>query len=388
MRFMYISNGEMGLYDGVSAKPVVSQRVEQFARTLKQLEAQHAWKTEGSGAQFMHMSNPYAGAASRQRGWVTGLVGRDGDILYAVDLGGETGGVYTKDPEDPDAAEGLVTSAVGFLARDLICAGESIYAALNQGAESHIIRMNPVSGQYDILTDGDTQERHPFLSADGGTLYFDMRGLARDEQRRLLARGPSAIAGLNLRTGEIREVHLDENLEFSKYTESEDGTRRMLVRPYKAPSSKVNPLGCLIAPFSALAGFIHVFSAINAARKGKEPPMQASNGTAARQRGASMMVDGVDIDLNKAVEENKKHGESYPGIIPWSWRLVRILDDGTQETLRHGVLDYTPLPDGGYLYSNGSQVLRADADGTVHPLFKAELATDLIPLEEKETQKT
>lgn len=381
MKLVYVSEENLGLFDGTKAAPVASQRIEQFARTLRQLEEQHAWKSEGAGAQFMNQSNPYARASKRLRGRVTGVAAHDGGILYAVDLGGETGGIYFKDPLHPDVPEGLVISAVGFLAKDLIKADGALYAALGEGDESHIMRLDPATGRYDVLTMGDTRERHPFLSPDGEVLYFDMCGYARDEEQRILARGPSAIAALNLRSGEIQEVFAHASTEYLKYTLAPDGTRRMLVRPYK-PKADAQPLGCLLAPFSAIVGFVHVFSAINAARKGKKPPLSTSGFEAAKSSNAPLMVDGVPIDLKKVASENKKHDEPYPGLIPRDWRLVRILPDGTQETLQNGVMDYAPLADGGYIYSNGIHVVHVDAAGASHMLFRTPLVTDLTPMDD------
>ena len=105
VKIMYISNGSLGMYDGSNARPVASQRVEQLARTLRQLEQQHAWKTEGEGAKFMHQHNPYANAAEQMRGKVTAVAPHHEGIIYAVDLG-RTGGMYTK-----ILAAGIATAA-------------------------------------------------------------------------------------------------------------------------------------------------------------------------------------------------------------------------------------------------------------------------------------
>ena len=42
MKLMYISDGEMCLFDGADARVIPSQRVDQYARTLRELEQQHA----------------------------------------------------------------------------------------------------------------------------------------------------------------------------------------------------------------------------------------------------------------------------------------------------------------------------------------------------------
>lgn len=379
MKLMYISNGEMFLFDGCKPRAIPSQRVEQYRRTLRQLETQHAWKSEGTGAQFMQKSNPYANAENRYPCEVTGCIPHKGGVLYSVSLGHETGGFYTKNPYDPDEPEGLVFSAVRLYVRDLTRCGGDVYAALDCAPESHVIRLDPDTGRYEQLTEGDTVERHPF--AADGVLYFDMRGYARNSDQQLVGLGPSAIATLNLLTGEIEEHFSDTETDYLKYTEAPDGTRRMLVRPHRSGKSAANPLGCLLAPFSAIMGFVHVFSSINAARNGKKPPLKTSDGEAAQTMDNRLTVDGVLIDLKKIDAENKKHGDEYPGLLPRDWRLVKINPDSSLETLQHGVLDYMPLPDGGYIYSNGAHVFRVESDGTRSMLFKAHLATGFTLLD-------
>ena len=381
MKLMYISNGQMSLFDGAKTAEIPSQRIAQYIQTLRQLEKEHAWKSEGSGAQFMHQSNRYANAAENAVGEVTGFVHYDGRIVYAVNLGHETGGFYRMDPADPDAPEGLICSALRLYAQDLTVHGREIYAALREAPEQHIIRLDPATGRYQILTEGDAVERHPFIAADGSKLFFDMRGIARDENQHLAAVGPSAIVSLNLRTGEMTELFSDPELDYLKYTEASDGAKRMLVRPHKQAKGGGNPLGCLLAPFSAIAGFVHVFSAINAARKGKQPPMAISEGEAAKPADGKLTIDGVLVDLDRVQREQKQHGDEHAGVVPRDWRLVQIGPDGTLKTLQHGAMDYAPLSDGGYVYSNGSHILRASPDGKRTVLTKAHLASCLTPME-------
>lgn len=379
MKLMYIANGSMGLFDGSKTSAIASQRVDQFARTLRQLEQQHAWKTEGEGAKFMHKSNPYANAAERMRGRVTAIASCGEGVIYAVDLG-QTGGVYSKNPLNPEEPEGLLYSAVGFLAQDMYPFKDGLYASIREGVESHIACINPETGKYDVLTEGDTRERHPFVSADGRTVYFDMCGFARNEEQQIIARSPSAIAALDRSSGEIQEIYSDSDTNYLKYTESMNGARRMLARPYKNSSTGRNPLGCLLAPFSAIEGFIRVFSSINAIMKRKEPPMAAASSEAAQHRDEKLIIDGVPIDMKQLTREQEKHGDEYAGIVPRDWKLVSIRPDGTQETLQHGVLDYLPLDDGGYIYSNGAFVFRVDAAGRRSLLFKEHLASDFVLL--------
>lgn len=381
MKLMYLSGGAMHFYDGARTHEIPSQRVEHYAQTLRQLERQNAWKTEGEGARFMGQYNPYLNASEHLRGSVTGVAARESHVLYAVDLAGETGGVYSKDPLNPEAEEGLITSAVRFHARDLHICGDALYFALGQGVERHIARMDAESGRYDVLTEGDTDERRPWPSPDGSVICYDVCGYARDSEQRLLGCGPRAIVSLDARTGEVQELFSAEDREYLRYTESADGVRRMLVRPYKPNRGGGNPLGCLLAPLGAISGFIHFFNSFNEMRKGKRPQVQAGNGEAARTPEEKLVVDGVVIDPKQLARE-RRGDDPYAGLIPQDWQLVEIQPDGAQTVLRGGVLDYLPLPDGGYLYSNGAHVFQVDAAGERRMLFKAHIATDFALIAE------
>lgn len=380
MKLMYISCGEMFLYENGKVRAVNSQRAEQYVRTLRQLEQKYAWKTEGEGAKFMQQSNPYANAAENARALVTGIVPHEDGIIYSIALSGAAGSMHTKYPFDPESPEGLVTSGAAFQPRDLHPAGGKLYFSLQEGGESHIACMDPGTGRYDTLTEGDALERHPFAMA-GGSICFDMRGLALDENHRPIGVGPSAIAEMTP-SGDIRELYVSEDSDYTKFTEAADGTQRMLVRPYKPVSAKANPLGCLLAPFYALAGFVHVFSSINAARKGKQPPLKQAGAESARPMEDKINIDGVSVDLKQLAREQKQHPDEFSGLVPRDWTLVSILPDGSLKTLQHGVLDYLPLNDGGYVYSNGRHVIHVSYDGQRSLLCKAQLATDLILLPE------
>ena len=60
--------------------------------------------------------------------------------------------------------------------------------------------------------------------------------------------------------------------------------------------------------------------------------------------------------------------------------LLRIDPDGKETTLRHSVLDYTLLPDGRILCSNGAHLLLLDGSQETE-LAKVKLAHDLTLLE-------
>lgn len=78
--------------------------------------------------------------------------------------------------------------------------------------------------------------------------------------------------------------------------------------------------------------------------------------------------------------QNQQAGDKYPGICPRNRVLLRIDPDGKETVLRHGVLDYTLLPDGRIVCSNGTHVLLLEGEQQTE-LAKAKLAHELTVLE-------
>ncbi len=376
----YIARGDMGIIKNGKADSLPSQRLIQYERILRSLEERHAWKTEGAGAQFMGRHNPYAGL-SDQKGRVTALAASGGQLIYAAATG-ESGGIFRKDPGAAAAQEGLLFSGASFFIDDLDARDGVIAASLYQPrGECHIAVFTEGKAGYDLLTEGDTLDRHPFLRPNAEAIFYSSAGYARDEQNRVLGVGPYGVYKLFPESGRVEEVFADPALNCLKYRETVQGDRYMMVRPYRQSASGTSFKDMLLGParlLQAFGGFLNLFSM----RYGGKP-INSSGAAPAQAKEKSqreLFIEGNLVEADRNLKENQRRGEANPGIVSGDWRLARLRDDGTLETVRRGVLDYALLPSGGFVYTNGKYVVACDAAGGETALLKDELVTRLAVL--------
>lgn len=380
---IYVAKGGMTLVQDGQIRPLKSQRIAQYERTMRVLEEKHEWKSIGQGAQFMGQHNPYAGA-SAQKGTVTAAAPYRAELLYAF-LTGQTGGLYLKNPLDDEQTEGLVLSSQTFQANDLCTRGQLIAASLNDiRMEKHIVLFKDAQSGYTQLTEGDSVDRYPFIAKDAQTLYYSSAGHARNAEDALIATSPYAVLSLTLSTGNVETVYEDAGRDCLKYMADETGGQYFLSRPYKQPArpgvlDRLKNL--LMIPVYIFKGLALFGKMTKAAGGGDTPRPAFSGGAGAKQREKQeVMIEGQLLDIAQQLHENEQRGEKYPGIVPKDWQLVRLKNDGSLETIKHGVLDYALLPSGGFVYTNGKYVIAVDTRGGETVLAKDTLITKVAVL--------
>jgi hypothetical protein len=383
-RIVYIARGDMGIIQNGAASPLPGQRLMQYERIVRSLEERHAWKTEGAGAQFMGRHNPYAGL-SEDKGRVSSAACMGGRLYYAA-ITGESGGIFIKDPSDPAGQEGLRYSGASFFIQDMDALDGSIAVSLMQPrGECHIAVLKDGKAGYTFLTEGDTVDRHPYIQPGSGVVFYSSAGYARDAQNVILGLGPFGVYKLAA-SGAVTEVYADPAMNGLKYREDAKGNRYMMVRPYKQPSSGPSAKDMLLGPvrlLQAFGGFLNLFSL----RYGGKPLQSGGDAPAqAKQKSErDLVIEGNLVQAERNMRENQRRGDVNPGIVPGDWRLVRLKDDGTLETVKRGVLDYALLPSGGFVFTNGKYVIACDAEGKETVLLKDELVTRVLVLPEENT---
>ena len=384
MKLCYVAQNKLYLFENGKSREIPCQRIEKFHQNLQELKNRNDWKSEGTGAKFQQRENPYAHLAENAHTRITSIAAREGALFYAVDLNGETGGVSRKDSFELDAPEGLLLSSRSFDLSDLFIRGKEAYASLNQRAfERHIIRLDPDTGHYDMLTSGDTIENHPVLSRDGNYLYYDAIGIAYGEVGQMLGKSPSEIMKLDLRRGEIESVLSDEKINYRKLTEDEKGGFYVMSRPYEAPKEKRdNPLGCLLGVFYVFKGIAMFFAGIaKAAKNGKSNGPQLATNAGIRKEKETVTIEEQIVDIEKTLAENTKNGEQYPGIVPSTWKLEYVDGDGKHEVIARGVMDYQLDAARNLYYTNGRHLIRRDKEGNTESLVSGKMITQIAVLE-------
>lgn len=366
-KVLFLSDGEMAVYADGGARTLHSERMAKYMDTARELENRNAWKYEGAGAQFQGRENPYemhrrmAENACR----VTAVAPCGDQLLYAL-VTPDMGGLYLK-ALDGDGAEGNWLSERTFLPRDLHVQGDQVAAALDTPQrECHIALLNVGQARYRIITQGDTQDTAPFLCADGRTLYYASAGYARNEDGVILAKGPSALLKLDLKTGALDAVYEDDATDYLRPKIGPEGALYFIRRPYEQPKGKRLTLverAKNVGAFFKGVGRLFQFMGDPEGTAKRQPRVAGQNDDAAQKR----MLEGVMIDVTRASDANTDDADK--GCVPDSWVLMRREADGSLTEVVKGVADYDFDGDA-LVYSDGRRIIRLE-NGRKTVLHKA-----------------
>lgn len=361
------SNGErMGMIREGEVSPLPSQRYQRYREAMQEIRRQHQWKNSGTGALFM---GNLSGLAEDQEPAVRigGMALLDGLLYYTAFLGG-VGGLYTKDPLNPDAPEGVIVHRQGMNTAGLCWNGASFATTLLEGRERHLGFFTLPRGELTVVTQGETVESGPSWSRDCQQVWFSSAGWGREAPGGEAVLGPRAICRLDANTMELTEIYAQPGRDCISPQEGEDGSLWFLRRPRREEQEGNTLADIAAAPgkvVKAMGGWLDLFT-----RRYAGESLRSGGGKAKQKPERDLIIEGNLINAQRALEENQSQGEAYPGIIPRSWELVRLAPGGeTPEVMQKGVLAYALAP-GGYVFSNGRHILRAA--GTAKPELLAE----------------
>ena len=224
------SNGErMGMIREGETFPLPSQRYQRYREAMQDIRRQHQWKNSGTGALFM---GNLSGLAEDQEPAVRigGMALLDGLLYYTAFLGG-VGGLYTKDPLNPDAPEGVIVHRQGMNTAGLCWNGASFATTLLEGRERHLGFFTLPRGELTVVTQGETVEAGPSWSRDCQQVWFSSAGWGREAPGGEPVLGPRAICRLDANTMELTEVYAQPGRDCISPQEGEDGSLWFLRRP-------------------------------------------------------------------------------------------------------------------------------------------------------------
>lgn len=368
------SNGErMGMIREGEVSPLPSQRYQRYREAMQEIRRQHQWKNSGTGALFM---GNLSGLAEDQEPAVRigGMALLDGLLYYTAFLGG-VGGLYTKDPLNPDAPEGVIVHRQGMNTAGLCWNGASFATTLLEGRERHLGFFTLPRGELTVVTQGETVEAGPSWSRDCQQVWFSSAGWGREAPGGEPVLGPRAICRLDANTMELTEVYAQPGRDCISPQEGEDGSLWFLRRPRREEQEGNTLADIAAAPgkvVRAMGGWLDLFT-----RRYAGESLRSGGGKAKQKPERDLIIEGNLINAQRALEENQSQGEAYPGIIPPSWELVRLAPGGENpEVVQKGVLAYALAP-GGYVFSNGRHILRATGTGKPELLAEEGMVTML-----------
>lgn len=383
MDIAYIAQGKIHVKRGDSAPRILES---QFGTTVRQrsmeLDRRNAWKTQGTGAQFMR--GGLWGArpdAENMRIAVNGLTRRGDCFVYSLETS-EIGGLFRL--SDDGSEEQRLLHTADYRVREVTAdeQGDRLACVFDHHGSSTIAIMRGDGSDPTEATEGDSSDMAPsWVPGTSHRVLFQSAGIGRNAAGYALARGPFAIHELDLGAGEVKTIVEDPAADLMGPKMDARGQLFYIKRPWKDPFAKQpwwrGILDFLLFPFRLLFAIFQFLNFFTVRYTGKT--LTTTGG--AQQREADlkqMMIWGNMVDASKAARE--QDGDDSVGLVPKNWELICKNHTGTISTLARSVVSFDLCSDGSLIYSNGSAIFARRPDGKTERLVKDALISKVIAL--------
>lgn len=388
MKILYTSENKIFSYDETekALTEIPCGKIAKYRETVRSIQQRKEWKTTGTGANFMGMASADMIDPDELPARITGLGVHGGELLYGVNLEG-VGSLYHRSLDPSDDVEGLVRASNEFVFGAFDVKDGKLAVSMGGGRFLHIAVMD-MNGRYDEYTDGDTIEENPCWAVGKNGIYFSAAGYARNQYGAIAATNPRTVAYLDLDKKSMSEIVSDEKYDYLHVRQDKNGDLYYIRQPYggEKPQGGITFKDVVMFPYrliKGLFGFLNFFTTIYGGESLKGGSVDDMiNGSKSKQRSQKeLIIEGNVINAEKLDKINEANGDKHGGIMPQSRVLIRRTADGSEETVKKGVLDYTLDNDGTVIVSNGRHLLRIDRDGNETHIAKAKLAANLVAVD-------
>ena len=382
-RFAFLAGGRLH----ISNDSKVSELKSQFAQAIRDralaMQQRHAWKSEGTGAQFMGAwAKPRTMDPAEMPIEISAVAHADtpGSLLYVVETPDICGLLRV---ENLGLEETRLWHSNDTRIRDLSRhpAEPRLACAVTYPAgTANIGVLRADGGGLKEITEGDSVDMAPsWVPGKTEELVFQSAGLGRGRDGIVRSLGPFHIQHLDLERGEIETIADDARFDFLNPRCDAQGGLYYIRRPYRTDTQPLwrLALDVLLIPFRLLWAVFQFFNFFTNIFTGK--PLTSAGASSQRSLDAKRLVLwGNVIEAEK--EMRKRNAGDAPDLVPKTWELVRRASDRAETVIAKGVLSYDLLPDGGVLYSNGSAVFLRQPDGKTERLLRHEFIVQVIAL--------
>lgn len=384
----YVSEGKLYSVQEGRGQLLPSEAAEKYRRNLKEIEKRQEWKTSGAGARFMgsgmmSLSGTQSTSESAYVNVESLTAAGSEKLIYALSL--ETSaGLHTKNPLREEAAEGFILRRNHTRIHHIDCNPryDALVASVSDGPkECHIAIIKEEHSEFHVITEGETMDITPSYSrANPQIIYYSSAGYYVDPRKNKTYYGSYCLNKLDLESGILTEIMADEKYDYIRPKETAASKLYCIRRLKSTPKERSLFLDILLIPFrllKAIFGWLNFFSrrytgeALVKDKEGGTNP--AKHQTKSEE---DIFIEGNLINAEKALKENIRQGERYPGIAPKSWELVLIGENGHVEVIKKGVLDYTFAGED-LLFSNGKYLIRRLVTGEEEVICQAKVATSI-----------
>lgn len=355
-KFLFADGESICLYKDGEVIKRPSKFIENYKSVALNTERARSWKHSGEGAEFrgdLRYTEEESSFNSRITGvWFTES---ENEVAYAFSIN-TSSGIYKIDLSNEKVAEAHVINSVdySFAGGCLDATAGLLATSMSRNfCNSDIALFDMKSGDYKLLTDGDTEDEDPFISPDDGNIiYFSSRGVGRSASGEFVSFSPAALCKLNVSALEVEEIAVSD-----KYSYFKPVMYNGKLYAIKAPAKEKSPnplLEIILIPFriiQAVANFINTFVR---AFTGKSLASGGSNPAKGREYDSRKeFVRGNLINAEKEMKRNARKDKSDYGFIPLSWQLIEV-ESGN--VIKSGVGDYDIAADGTFIVTNGKRI--------------------------------
>ncbi len=367
MKFYYSDGQSVCLYNDGKISKYPSKFIEKYKENAINIQRNQSWKHGGEGARFR---GDTLDGEVRFQSSINGIFPDETQVVYSFTVNG-TSGIYKFDPSDEKAEEVHVINSLDneFEGGTLDTKSGNLAVALKRNYyNTDIAVFDTESGDYKVMTEGDTRDEDPYISPDDGNIvYFSSRGAGRNSSGEFVDFSPAAICKINLSALNVEEVLSSPKYNYLRPV-YHGGKLYVLRTPLKekGPNPFIEILLIPVRIVQAIANFINVFVR---AFTGKSLASGGDNPAKGRDYDSRKeYIKGNLINVEKEEKRNRKKSGEY-GFIPLTWQIIEA-ESG--EVIKSGVADYDILPDGTFISTDGKHVY-ATKDGKSKKLCDAEL---------------
>lgn len=376
MKLFYISEQKLYLFSEQQSTDITCQAIEQYKKNLKEIHQRKEWKSRGTGAVFMGLTQEHE--ANLNGIFPTDAVAVNGEqMVYSANLQGGNA-IQVKSLQDLQQAEGLVLRNAEYNVYDMAYDVHKHRLALSidgQGYFERYLSILPIDGnRIQTVTEGECRDSNPcFDPKNADILYYDSCGLAYNNDD--ILESPRVIHRLNLKTGDLDCILSDEKYDFFKPYVDDLGNLYAIRRPYKGKNLASSPItsiqDVILAPVKLLKALVGWLDFFTQRYSGETLKTSGANPAKVKQQSEEeKFIEGNLLKVQQNREKSQKDGDKFIGTIPKTWELIKYTADGNMSVLKKGVMAFA-IDGENIIYSNGQYLIQQQADGSEQMLVDA-----------------
>jgi hypothetical protein len=382
---LYVTQGKINLKEpDKPARLIESKFGQSLIDRASVIQERNAWKTKGTGAQFMAGRMLWAGGDRDPMEITQAVTGvsrgtRQGEFLYSL-ASDEVSGVFALRNQATDEQRLFHTADFRISQLNAYPSEDRVACVVQHRDLSNIAVMRGNGSDLTDVTQGDSIDRAPsWVPGPGTELIFQSSGIARNQQGVNTGVSPARIEKLNLESGEILTLVQDETCDFLDPHMDAKGDLYCIRKPYHSLHPSFNPLRALLDlvlfPFRVLFAIFQFMNFFTMRYTGKTLVTSGN----ARQKQADLRQMMMLGNLMQAQRDAEKSAErDREGLVAKSWELIKKTGNGELQVLERGVLSFDLCDDGAIVFTDGSRVFLRQPDGKKEKLAEDRFISQVI----------